>query len=1144
MHFRTLVITALAALVPFSTVMGDDGDPVNFHLSFDDLSFMEREDFVHRSGLKTIEDRGIVTADGKFGKGVMTSIPTRIDSLDEMTGTDLDHVTAVVFTTRSRRDQWDVHNVPVMWGAGKLTPESGSVAFWLKGGIDEGCLFSQYAMAWGRKEKYLLSITTDENDNLGAYLVDSRYVRHEIASEVRWETDRWNHVVLNWDKANGLELFINGTSAASSWGDDSWWMTALPGLFTFPATRAVYDEFYIFSRPLKSGEIEALITENNPPRNTGASYARTPAERDRLADAWGLTFSLALPKVSPSPGAQALNFREITPERFGDGHVPGRFCMDGRYELAWPHPVATFTIIPGDADFQAEKLDVAAPAGTPYNYVTIEGNLNGMSVALTDAEKRDDKYTGRSFFSIHQDNRFFFGTTLDRAEHPMFTLPFLKGYGAPGEFEGDVRLPLTGETRVHEVGIFDVTLTAVPPVPGESIYYLGDGEKMPFRYDFVLKTMNPPADRVLFTATETPGGTGAWRSTGYVSRVHFATAPMTEERCIGSILLDIPVRTRGDQDLLAVRLHDPSTPHRIWTHAEVNLRGFDGDGGRLKLLLDAPPLILAKGDVVWLDITTYNGADILVGGNDTGRIVLKPASRAESETAFEKKALMPTMAEFTKAYHHRPWTFEDMWPDIDNPHSFGGQFDSIMPALAVRRILPDSRLAEFYIAWGGPKYYWGSFTDPEKNFPIKDIPVPGGVPRWAHLQHIIQDLRYRIVDYLVENQNPDGQLWGGWNDDTLILRGRPDIALDGYTGARDLFLKVYEGLDKTNIFGGGFCQIRPIDNVHNGDFVRERYRALIFKPGDPYIYLRALQTAWHWDKPDRTPYNWGGGQPFLFDKRILEWYWGENTPDKAYETIDGATLDKNLSRLASYCDDNLYYRFTDARVHTDASSIYNEHYVCRMIVGGNVDESISVAWPEGGGKDLARWVTYADSAKLSCRMFSFDGNAREVTARLFRIGYGTYEITVNRDIDGQQGDELFSERKKLMRFDTITFPVPPKEPVILTVRQVKRHKIKPELPDLAVAAYECERHTNTLSIRVMNLGDGASKKTKVRVYNDQGEKIGEAKVPGIEPPTDFVFKSTWVDIDNLPRTGKLTVEVDPGDKQREIFEENNIAVVE
>lgn len=69
--------------------------------------------------------------EGRFGKGIMMNLMPKVTEGDDMTGTDLDMVTAVVYNTRSYRKRYVIHNDPFMWGAGKLNPKSGSVAFWV-----------------------------------------------------------------------------------------------------------------------------------------------------------------------------------------------------------------------------------------------------------------------------------------------------------------------------------------------------------------------------------------------------------------------------------------------------------------------------------------------------------------------------------------------------------------------------------------------------------------------------------------------------------------------------------------------------------------------------------------------------------------------------------------------------------------------------------------------------------------------------------------------------------------------------------------------------------------------------------------------------------------------------------------------------
>ena len=454
-----LLLLALALLLPaLHPVAAEPAGPATLHLSFDDFGFLEH-DFVARGGHKSIEDRGLTLEEGRFGRGLRMNLTPHIDLRDEMSGGDLDEVVAVIFRTWRHREHWTVDNQPFLWGAGRFNTGSGAVAFWVKGELTEGELFNQSAMAWGRAEKHLLAITADGDGRLGAHLVDARYARHEIRSRKEWDPDRWNHVVLNWDKARGLELVVNGRSAASSRGRDAWWQTALPGLFHLPMPHVVYDELHAFSRPLERDEIEALARTNTP----------------------------ALP-----PGL-----------------------------------------------------------------------------------RRASRLRGRP-----------------------------------------------------------------------------------------------------------------------------AAAP----------------------------------------HAEVKLRGFDGDGGRLRLLLDPPPLILLAGDRIWLDVASHDNARIRIGGQPGSRIVLKKAPLEASEAAYESKGLMPVVAEATEA-HYRPWIFE---------------------------------------------------------------------------------------------------------------------------------------------------RISPMDHFHTEDLTSTRFHSALYELGDPHIVRRALETAWHLGKPDRTPQYYFGGEPFLYDYNVLRWYWGNGTEARLPEPAGSA----------------------------------------------------------------------------------------------------------------------------------------------------------------------------------------------------------------------------------------------------------------
>ncbi len=144
------------------------------------------------------------------------------------------------------------------------------------------------------------------------------------------------------------------------------------------------------------------------------------------------------------------------------------------------------------------------------------------------------------------------------------------------------------------------------------------------------------------------------------------------------------------------------------------------------------------------------------------------------------------------------------------------------------------------------------------------------------------------------NQNPDGQFGGGWNDDNDMLASKLDLFLDGSRIAHEMRNRLYEGFDATGYIEDGYCRIAPMDRLHVDDLLHDRYRDLLYVTGDPAKFRRALRTAWRWDKPQETPLNWGTGKSFLYDKGIIEWYWGKTRPDSAFALADTARVTDRL----------------------------------------------------------------------------------------------------------------------------------------------------------------------------------------------------------------------------------------------------------
>jgi len=162
--------------------------PVSYHLSFENLDFAS-EDWVAQTGLKTIEERKWELVEGKFGKALyLGAVPLKYDN-DNMSGLDLDMVTAVIFNVAYSGSKGRGYDEPFIWGAGKLHPACGAVSFWVKGSSQpedkdaRTILFEQTTTAWGRLERQLIEIELFRNGSISGYVEDARYVQHAVTSK-------------------------------------------------------------------------------------------------------------------------------------------------------------------------------------------------------------------------------------------------------------------------------------------------------------------------------------------------------------------------------------------------------------------------------------------------------------------------------------------------------------------------------------------------------------------------------------------------------------------------------------------------------------------------------------------------------------------------------------------------------------------------------------------------------------------------------------------------------------------------------------------------------------------------------------------------------------------------------------------------
>ncbi len=1145
-HVFLFALAAALTALSFSAAAGQiRKSVVSYHMSFDNRDFFD-EDFIERSGKKSIEQRKIDFPEGRFGKGIrMSFIPDPPDAVN-MTGIDLDLITAVMFNTRPGNKMG--YNQPFIWGSGRLNPRFGAVAFWAKGKPPyAGPLFEQTSIAFGRRERDLLGVLVGDDMKLAAYVRDARYVRHEISSDTVWDSTKWNHVVLNWDWANGMEMWLNGEKIASSWGNGGWFETLPPGLFHMPSPGLAYDELYIMDRPLKKAEISRLMKNNTPPKNESAYFTRKNADTTAIDRMSGADSIDRLPSVTPGG---AMTMREVFPTGAADGHVPGLYVIDGRNEMAWPHFYAFFTIIPGDADFHAEKVDITTAPESSVNYVALSGNLSNVEVeagppCMSETEK---------LFKVPAGDRFFYAATVPAEEGATFRIPFTESYGTPEIFDGEgVRLPLSGAKRIHNVGLYHSS-GSMEPVAGESTVLAIADPDFGERYDFAMRALTGRDERHIALAA--PGNKGKSRSTvgiGAFQRLNIMTEAASETQGVTKVRLSIPLKTSRAEEALFVRVHDPAVPSRLWNQFAVRLDGFDKGYGMLDLVIDFHDLVLAKGDRIWLDIATSGPCQARMGDRkNTASLTVENVAAYLTADAWADKEMISAKAQYSKMYEFLPWQFTGREVSLDRPYCYGGPFDVYFPALAVKRVLPDHFEANFYNRMSGPDFDDGHPLESFKPT-LVTLDNPYNAPDWALYMRDYNIKRHAIADWWVKRQNPDGQMGGGWNDDTLFMSfHQADLPLDGNMNAKAIIDTVHTKFEATGLFRDGYCRIHPIDRMHTGDFISERYNTVVNNLGQAYAAEREMESAWHLGKPEQTPVNYADGIAFHTSVNVFRWYWGEEGPENAYSSppLDSLAVEFRLD--TSVLDDFYIYRMTESNVHRDdyiPTSIGRRGGAPNMytyMLGGkrgarwDAHLQLAVMWPFGGGPEVARVVRHADDSSIDVACFSFDERKRDLGMRLCRIEDGIYSVAIHADPTGtgQPGAVIWQSKQVIRRFGTVSLPIPPRQAVVIKIERIEPLNRPTALPDLAVDPWDVTRKGGTVMVTVHNLGNGAASDVPVRLMS--GDKmVAEKTISSLDAPTDFVAKRATVTFSNVPDRDNLHVLVDPDDAILEILEENN-----
>jgi len=197
----------------------------------------------------------------------------------------------------------------------------------------------------------------------------------------------------------------------------------------------------------------------------------------------------------------------------------------------------------------------------------------------------------------------------------------------------------------------------------------------------------------------------------------------------------------------------------------------------------------------------------------------------------------------------------------------------------------------------------------------------------------------------------------------------------------------------------------------------------------------------------------------------------------------------------------------------------------------------AVSW-EGTNGAFAAQVIEARPDSLRVRMFNTAASPRRVTARVWRLENGLYELT----LEEEGGKALWSRAMRLKRAAAVEIEAVPKKSLVLSIRQLERGRALTDLPDLALAAEEIQSG-QPLIVPVHNIGSTPAGRFVVRVFDRDGKRLAEAWRPGLDAPADLRPRVDKVEFAELrPKPGmRITAALEAGSE--EICDGNNEVIL-
>ncbi len=635
---------------------------------------------------------------------------------------------------------------------------------------------------------------------------------HDSTALPSFKPGTWHHVALVWDQAHGARFFLDGKLLGSTWGKQGWWERPTPHAIHLSYPGAAYDELCVYDRPLTDAEVAGLARANQW-RLPDAPAGWDEGARDRLVRSLGAVGLENLPRIDllaerKGPGAV---IRQARVRQVLDDRIPAWKVVDGRMNLFWPEWRAPTL---GDVDYSGSELTVTFEPGQKLTHLVLRGLVGGCAV-----HGERGGYVSRD---------------------PVMSVPaglhFLAAERLPPGLTG-LRVPRREGMKLHEITALSVDAAPQPARPVVTTPLTGRLELEALKglgEDLRARTL--PAERLVLSKSAAGPRT---HSLAALTRAHFVTEPVAAATPVEALGVRLRLVAPWRESVWWLRVQDPVNPRRDLMH--VPLRVVNPAPGRevtFDVVLDFWDVMLDPGARLWVELLPLHELR-LVTGEDKGQLnlwtgdcaqVLKEFGHTQSQLAYSywqlgseangtrgSDADKPGFALLGSITHNRELKVTMEW---------------------VRRHVPDQQLVNDL---------WKITHAKPATAPVKPRLRPPGAPDWAVWGRELHERFRSMAHHWADRQAPDGQLGGGWNDDTDFPGVFICLPLLGDKKTQTMFARVYDGLEKTGYLADGVSR-SPIDALHATDFLSWRAHLMLFEYGEPRHVERALALtrALHW----------------------------------------------------------------------------------------------------------------------------------------------------------------------------------------------------------------------------------------------------------------------------------------------------------